>query len=102
MASKTAAKIDTLIAKALERIKRNLTDHVFWEIQRNTDLFREYISIITGEDGENKKTAYRTVHRRIANTVKKTTGAKSVKAGKAGNSALNQTFTRFDPKTVRF
>ena len=99
MASKDAAGIEGLIEKALEGIKRNLTDHVFWEIQRNNDLFRKYVSIVTGSSVNDA--VYRKIHSEIALTVKKMTGAKSSKAGKTQSSALNQTYTRFDPRTVR-
>lgn len=99
MASKDAARIEELIAKALEGIKRNLTDHVFWEIQRNNDLFRKYVSIVAGNSVNGA--VYRKIHSEIALAVKKMTGAKSSKAGKTQSSALNQTFTRFEPTTVK-
>ncbi len=98
--SKTGTtKIENLVSKALEGVRRNLTDHVFWEIQRNTDLFRKYVSILA--ENSVKDTVYREVHREIAIAVKKATNAKSARPGKTGNSALNQTYTRFDPKTVQ-
>ncbi len=94
-------EIESLVSKALEGIKRNLTDHVFWEIQRNTDLFREYVVLLAGKDCEIKPATYRTVHSKVARTVQKVVGAKSLKAGKAENPALNKTFTRFSPDTVK-
>ena len=85
-----------LVIRAIARVRQNITEHVFLEIQRNTDLFRPYVEMVA-EDGLSK---YGEINREIGLKVKEITGGAPLERDEARISDLVQTFTRFAPETV--
>ena len=91
----------TLAEEALVRVRQNITDHAFLEIQRDAELFRDYIRLVAKVDAVSK---FGEVNRQIARYVKSGKGmprsiAKKDKAV-TPMSSLIQSFTCFDPNTV--
>ena len=97
--------IEKLVRAALEKVRQNITDHVFLEIQRGVNrkdkLFRDYVRLL-GNGGESK---YGKVNRQIAQRVKGAVGGK-MKVRVMPDcevipmSMLIQSFKCFDPDTV--
>lgn len=85
-----------LVEKALAMIRQNVTEHVFLEIQRNTELFREYVNLVSGGD----ESKFGEVNRQIGLSVESATGGVPTSRTEARISTLVQTFTCFDPETV--
>ena len=95
---------EKLVKEALESVRQNITDHVFLEIQRDVDLFRDYVRLVANGDDESK---YGEVNREIAQRVEKAVGVGRAKARVKPDcvvtpmSTLIQSFSCFDPDTVR-
>ena len=93
---------EKLTEAALARVRQNITDHVFLEIQRDVNLFRDYVRLVANGD----ETKYREVNSHIAQLVEKAVGVGRAKARVNPNrivtpvSTLIQSFSCFDPKTV--
>lgn len=55
----------SIVERALTQVKRNITEHVFLEIQRNNDLFREYVNLLSrSETSSVEETRYGEVNRK--------------------------------------
>lgn len=89
-------EINELVARALAHVRRNITEHIFLEIQRNIDLFRAYVNLVSGDD----EAKYGEVNRQIGLSIESTTGGIPTNRADAHISTLIQTFTCFDPETV--
>ena len=90
--------LDTVIEEAIEKVKENFTDHVFLEIQRDTTLFRSYISAISAAKAKSGEKGYDTVNSRIATVTKRRIGAETVSEDEDEGKPLShliQSFTRF-------
>ena len=97
--------IEKLVRAALEKVRQNIIDHVFLEIQRGVNrkdkLFRDYVRLL-GNGGEAK---YGKVNCQIAQRVKNAVGGK-MKVRVMPDcevipmSMLIQSFKCFDPNTV--
>ena len=93
---------EELTEAALARVRQNITDHVFLEIQRDVALFRDYVRLVANGD----ETKYREVNSHIAQLVESMVGIDGkarVIPDRVGTpmSTLIQTFSCFDPDTVR-
>ena len=93
---------EELTEAALARVRQNITDHVFLEIQRDVKLFRSYVRLVANGD----ETKYREVNSHIAQLVESMVGIDGkarVIPDRVGTpmSTLIQTFSCFDPDTVR-
>ena len=95
---------EELTEAALARVRQNITDHVFLEIQRDVALFRDYVRLVANGDDESK---YGEVNREIAQRVEKAVGVGRAKARVKPDCivtpmrTLIQSFSCFDPDTVR-
>ena len=90
--------IEKLVRAALEKVRQNITDHVFLEIQRNTDLFRDYVRLVAKVDDEAK---FGDVNSHIALSVEKTVnGIAKDDCVVTPMSSLIQSFTCFKQDTV--
>lgn len=88
---------EELVKQALDKVRQNITEHVFLEIQRNTDLFREYVKLVASGD----EVKYGEVNRLIGLIVESTTGGIPASRTEAQISTLMQSFTCFEPETVK-
>lgn len=99
---KTEMNTEELTKEALARVRQNITDHVFLEIQRDVDLFRAYVKLVA--DGD--ETKYREVNSHIAQLVENMVGIDGAKARVNPDcvvppmSTLIQSFSCFAPDTV--
>lgn len=89
--------IKTLAEEALTRVRQNITDHVFLEIQRDVKLLRQYVNLVANDDDESK---YGEVNRQIALHVERKVKGVANDESVTPMSALIQSFTCFDPNTV--
>lgn len=85
-----------LVKQALALVRQNITEHVFLEIQRNTDLFRNYVNLVSGDD----ETQYGEINRQIGLEVESITGGTATSRTESQISTLVQTFTCFNPESV--
>ena len=85
-----------LVEQALALVRQNITEHVFLEIQRNTDLFRSYVNLVSGDD----ETQYGEINRQIGLEVEFITGGTAASRTESQISTLVQTFTCFNPESV--
>ena len=91
----------SIVERALTQVKRNITEHVFLEIQRNNDLFREYVNLLSrSETSSVEETRYGEVNRLIGLAVKEQTGGEPVDRMSGQISTLVQSFTCFNPNSV--
>lgn len=94
-------EIEELVNEALTKVRRNITDHVFLEIQRGGDrkgcLFRNYVRLVAGDD----ESKYGEVNRQIAQCVERKVKGVASEESVTPMSSLIQSFTGFDPASVR-
>lgn len=89
--------IEELVDNALAKVRQNITDHVFLEIQRNVGLFRDYVRLVVNGEDESK---YGEVNSHIAQCVERMVNGVANDESVTLMSSLIQSFTCFDPKTV--
>lgn len=91
---------EELVKEALGRVLQNITDHVFLEIQRDVNLFRDYVRLVANGNDESKygvanSQIARSVKAALNDALKQDYAVKSGKESKTPMSALIQTFTTF-------
>ena len=87
-----------LVNEALARVRQNITDHVFLEIQRDVKVLRQYVNLVADGDDESK---YRDVNSHIAQAVQgKVNGIAKDDCVVTPMSSLIQSFTCFKQDTV--
>lgn len=86
-----------LVNEALARVRQNITDHVFLEIQRDVKLLRQYVNLVANDDDESK---YGEVNRQIALHVERKVKGVTNDESVTPMSSLIQSFTCFKQDTV--